>query len=290
MFLDGHRASRTESPNLRNQPCFPISHFAATSAPRAKTARSRTVCVNSIVSDGPSKPTVCVPGTDADARRRHVDRPRIAGAFHPALDRQGRSRRRILLHHVMRFMDPRAELRRAARSGGSPLRPRAETRSCRARNSMPPARRCRPSRRSSRIAASCACQPVVPITTLILRAASCGRFFATASASVKSMATSTSPNSPSAIARSPECSSITPAIVRAVRRRERFDELPHAAVTEQQDAHQLLPLPRSARCDFAKGDEYVVIQSPFTSSQQWRRTSRERGRAPTADPLRESRT
>ena len=65
----------------------------------------------------------------------------------------------------------------------------------------------------ARIAASCACHPVVPITTLILRAASCGRLPGTASASVKSIATSTSPNCPSAIARSPECSSITPAIV-----------------------------------------------------------------------------
>ena len=66
----------------------------------------------------------------------------------------------------------------------------------------------------ARIAASCACQPVVPMTTLILRSASCGRFLATASASVKSIATSTGRrNPPSAIARSPECSSITPAIV-----------------------------------------------------------------------------
>ena len=40
-----------------------MTHRAATSAPRAKTARSRTVCVSSIVSEGPSKPTVCVPGT-----------------------------------------------------------------------------------------------------------------------------------------------------------------------------------------------------------------------------------
>ena len=36
---------------------------------------------------------------------------------------------------------------------------------------------------TSRIAASCACHPVVPITTLIFRAANCGRFFATASGS-----------------------------------------------------------------------------------------------------------
>ena len=47
---------------LRNVPA--TSHRAAVSAPLAKTARSRTVWLNAIVSDGPSKPTVCVPGTD----------------------------------------------------------------------------------------------------------------------------------------------------------------------------------------------------------------------------------
>ena len=47
-----------------NQPRRPRSHVAAARAPRAKVPRSRTVCVSVIVSDGASKPTVCVPGID----------------------------------------------------------------------------------------------------------------------------------------------------------------------------------------------------------------------------------
>ena len=51
-----------------------------------------------------------------------------------------------------------------------------------------------PARAASALsAASCASQPVVPITTLMPRAASCGRFTGTASGTVKSMATSTRP-------------------------------------------------------------------------------------------------
>src|SRR5258707_683164 len=45
-----------------NQPRLPTTHRAAVSAPRAKPDRSRAVCVSIIVSAGPSKPIVCVPG------------------------------------------------------------------------------------------------------------------------------------------------------------------------------------------------------------------------------------
>ena len=49
---------------IENQPRLLFNHVAAVRAPRANTARSRTVCVSSMVSDGPSKPTVWVPGTE----------------------------------------------------------------------------------------------------------------------------------------------------------------------------------------------------------------------------------
>src|SRR5688500_15790601 len=49
-------------------------------------------------------------GHRADAGRRHVARPIVAGALQPRLDRQRRARRRILLHRVMRLVNPRAEL------------------------------------------------------------------------------------------------------------------------------------------------------------------------------------
>jgi hypothetical protein len=47
-----------------NQPRLPITQRAAASAPCAKVARSRTAWTSSIVSAGPSKPTVCVPGIE----------------------------------------------------------------------------------------------------------------------------------------------------------------------------------------------------------------------------------
>ena len=45
-----------------NQPRRPCTHRAAVSAPRANADRSRAECVSTIVSAGPSNPTVCVPG------------------------------------------------------------------------------------------------------------------------------------------------------------------------------------------------------------------------------------
>ena len=56
---------------------------------------------------------------------------------------QRRARRRVLLGGVMQLVNPGAERRRAARSGAPPPRPRAGTGSCRARSSPRPARRCR---------------------------------------------------------------------------------------------------------------------------------------------------
>ena len=177
-------------------------------------------------------------GHRSDARRRHVDRPIVAGALHARLDRQRRPRRRVLLHRVMRFVNPGAELGMlrevTARLFDGQLEHVHAEREIRRREHADAGVR----RRSSRIAASCACQPVVPITTLIFRSASCGRFFGTASASVKSIATSTSPNVPSAIAR---CSGMLVDHAGhggAVRRGQRFHQLPHPAVAEQQDAHQ----------------------------------------------------
>ena len=46
-----------------NQPRLPLTHRAASSAPRANVDRLRAVCVNVSVSTGPSNPTVWVPGT-----------------------------------------------------------------------------------------------------------------------------------------------------------------------------------------------------------------------------------
>ena len=47
---------------MLNQPWRPFTHRAAESAPRANADRSRAKCVKTMVSAGPSKPTVCVPG------------------------------------------------------------------------------------------------------------------------------------------------------------------------------------------------------------------------------------
>src|SRR5688572_24508749 len=48
-------------------------------------------------------------GHRAHSRRRHIDRPRVTGALHARLDRQRGSRRRILLHRMVRLVDPGAE-------------------------------------------------------------------------------------------------------------------------------------------------------------------------------------
>ena len=118
----------------------------------------------------------------------------------------------------------------------------------------------------SRIAASCACQPVVPITTLILRAASCGRFFAHRIGQRevdRHVDVAELPVGDRAFAR---------LLVdhagdrRAVFGRQRFDQPAHAAVAEQQDAHQLLPSPRSARATHRAMK--LRHQSPFTSSRR----------------------
>ena len=45
-----------------NQPVRPFNHRAASRAPWAKVARSRTVWLSVTPSAGPSKPTECVPG------------------------------------------------------------------------------------------------------------------------------------------------------------------------------------------------------------------------------------
>ena len=42
---------------IENHPRRPRSQFAASSAPRANTDRSRTSCVNVTLSEGPSNPT-----------------------------------------------------------------------------------------------------------------------------------------------------------------------------------------------------------------------------------------
>ena len=54
--------SNPSTSRIVNQPRRPFTHCAAVSAPRANAVRSRAVCVSVIVSAGPSKPTVWVPG------------------------------------------------------------------------------------------------------------------------------------------------------------------------------------------------------------------------------------
>ena len=82
-------------------------------------------------------------------------------------------------------------------------------------------------------------------TTLIPRSASSGRFSGTASASVKSMATSTGPKSPSRMLRLGIGAVDDAGNARAVLGRERLDQLAHAPVTDEQQAHQ--PQPRRRR-------------------------------------------
>ena len=120
---------------MLNHPRRPRSHFAASSAPCAKTARSRTSCVSVTVSARPSKPTVCVPGIDAGTRRRHVD---AAACSRRPASPSAAAARSPTARPSWRRGAPRGSTRRrrrAARTCARPLRPTVETRTCQARNS-----------------------------------------------------------------------------------------------------------------------------------------------------------
>ena len=82
-------------------------------------------------------------GNEAGARRRHVDRPRVARLLHRPLQQQRRARRRVLLRRVMRLVQPGAELglRREQPRRLAPRSPRTASR--RSRSSARPRRRCR---------------------------------------------------------------------------------------------------------------------------------------------------
>ena len=83
-------------------------------------------------------------------------------------------------------------------------------------------------------------QPVVPITTLMPRRASSGRFCGTASASVKSIATSTGPKSASLDRRSASADVRMPAMLAPYPGASDSTSLPHPAVTDKQKTHRML--------------------------------------------------
>ena len=123
----------------------PLSHFAASSAPCANTARSRTVCVSVTVSAGASNPTVCVPGIEpARVDETSIGRV-IAGAVPSPLAASApcptaRPSWRCGAARGSRRRRPvDAANRRAASSTTA-----TEHRACRSRNSPTRARRCRP--------------------------------------------------------------------------------------------------------------------------------------------------
>ena len=128
------------------------------------------------VSDGPSKPMVCVPGidparVDATSMRAGSRRSTIARLSISAVP-DGAS---FLAAWCSSWIQaPKSCVRReaAGRLLGEQLEQVHAEREVRRRH----ARRCRRGATSARSAASCASQPVVPITTLMPRAASCGRF------------------------------------------------------------------------------------------------------------------
>ena len=93
----------------------------------------------------------------------------------------------------------------------------------------------------SRSARSCADQPVVPITTFMPRSASSGRLRGTASATVKSIATSTLAEVVLAQRRLGLAPARDGGDQRAVLRRQRLDQLPHPPVADQEEAHHARP-------------------------------------------------
>ena len=102
-------------------------------------------------------------GNVAGARRRHVDRPRVAGPLHRALQQQRRARRRVLLGRVMGLVQPRAELGLPRRTASPRARRSPRTARRRSRNSAPRRCRRRPPRRPGERRLVAARQPVVPI-------------------------------------------------------------------------------------------------------------------------------
>ncbi len=164
-----------------NQPRRPLSHFAASSAPWANTARSRTVCVSVTVSDGAVEADDVRAGNVPGARGRHVDRTRCSRpaasrrtaaapcrtarpSWRRGAPRGSRRRRRSVANACAAVLDEQPEhvhadreIRRREHADARPIDEAAK------RRLRAPAIR------------SCRC------TTLMWRAASAARFFGTAS-------------------------------------------------------------------------------------------------------------
>ena len=180
-------------PASRTSPGDRTSQRAAASAPCANVARSRTVCVSVTVSAGPSNPTVCVPGNEAGTRRR---RRRLAAAYRLRLHRiaqhQRGAGRRVALGRVVLLVDEGAVVVRAGRTARRPARTATASRFAPsekfadATTPMPAALD-----HGARTRPRAPPQPVVPMTTFTPRPRGAVTLASTASAVVKSIATST---------------------------------------------------------------------------------------------------
>ena len=136
-----------------------------------------------------SNPTVCVPGMYPARVDDDIDRF-AAARFNHALQGQRRPGRRVFLRRVMRFVNPGRKATARTSSSRGALADRQQKRSRRWRSSAPRSRPLETRRPHARTCASDACQPVVPITSDMPRAASRGALATTASAVEKSIATS----------------------------------------------------------------------------------------------------
>ena len=173
-----HSSSLRRSPSIlprtsrMREPAAPARHppRGDERAAGERRAIARGVGQRRSVSAGPSKPIVCVPGMDP-ARVEDTSIGRANPARSIARLTQRRARRRVLLGRVVRLVEPRAEVRHAARSSVAARHDelhqdhRAEREFGAATTPMSPVPH------AARTAASCALHPVVPITTLMPRAA-----------------------------------------------------------------------------------------------------------------------
>ena len=147
-----------------NQPRRPCTHRAAVSAPRANVPRSRTLCVSVMVSDGPSKPIVCVPGIEpARVAATSIGRG-VPGrlASRPSSDKRGPGRR-VALRRVVQLVHVGAVVRVRPRAIGWLPSQSRRTEWRPSRNSERRRRRCPRVPRASRTRALASSQPVVPI-------------------------------------------------------------------------------------------------------------------------------
>ena len=254
-FRDHLRSRPDYNPStsrIVNQPRVPCTHRAASSAPRAKTAAvARGVRQRDRLRRGVEADRVRA-GNRPGPRRRHVDADGVAAPAHrrsiASAVPDGASR--LAAWCSSWIQAPNAGC--AAPAAPRRARPAPGTGSRRARSSAPRPRRCRapPPRRAA--AASSACQPVVPMTTFMPRAARRGKFVGTASASRE---VDRDVGLPATTPRSAALSMSTRAgDLEAVLGRQRLDQPAHSAVPDDQQrgasrrqAAAPRPPPRRAR-------------------------------------------